>query len=105
MLRYRADLRPLAFNVVYFALLALAFTDVVRLGPPIAWVVLAALLVTAFQGAVQTHNAIHSPIWKSRTVNKAYQVVLTLVYGHPTSSYVPGHNLSHHKHTQTRSDV
>jgi len=31
--------------------------------------------------------------------------VLTLTYGHPVSAYVPGHNLSHHKHTQTRRDV
>jgi fatty acid desaturase len=28
--------------------------------------------------------------------------VLTLTYGHPVSAFVPGHNLSHHKHTQTR---
>jgi len=30
---------------------------------------------------------------------------LTLTYGHPVSSFVPGHNLSHHKHTQSRRDV
>src|SRR5690606_3406264 len=35
----------------------------------------------------------------------AYQVLLTLIYGHPTSAFVPGHNLSHHKHTQSRRDV
>jgi hypothetical protein len=28
-----------------------------------------------------------------------------LTYGHPVSAYVPGHNLSHHKHTQSRKDV
>jgi fatty acid desaturase len=27
------------------------------------------------------------------------------VYGHPVTSYVPGHNLSHHKYTQQRKDV
>lgn len=31
-------------------------------------------------------------------------VILTLSYGHPSSSYVPGHNLSHHKYTQTTKD-
>ena len=32
-------------------------------------------------------------------------MVLTLTYGHPVSSFVPGHNLSHHVHTQTRKNV
>ncbi|MFW5920480.1 MAG: fatty acid desaturase family protein [Polyangiales bacterium] len=63
------------------------------------------LCVTSFQGAVQTHNAIHCPVFRHRWINKIYQVVLSLIYGHPVSSYVPGHNLSHHKHTQTRRDV
>ncbi len=38
-------------------------------------------------------------------MNRVFQVVLTLTYGNPVSSYVPGHNLSHHKHTQSRRDV
>ena len=37
--------------------------------------------------------------------NKLIQVFLSLTYGHPVSSYVPGHNLSHHKYTQSRKDV
>lgn len=104
MLRYRADLRPLFFNALYFALLAgLWVAAPSKLGVAIPLYV--ALLVTAFQGAVQTHNAVHSPVFKQRWLNKVYQVVLTNIYGHPVSSYVPGHNLSHHKHTQSRSDV
>jgi fatty acid desaturase len=31
-------------------------------------------------------------------------IILTLSFGHPSSTYVPGHNLSHHKHTQTKKD-
>lgn len=105
MLRYQADLRPLFFNLVYFALVIVAFSPAVTLGLNAGLLILVPLCVTAFQGAVQTHNAIHSPIFKSRPLNKLYQVVLTLIYGHPVSSYVPGHNLSHHKHTQSRKDV
>ncbi len=104
MLKYRADLRPLASNALYFSLLiglwTLAPTDPLILVP--AYIV---LCITAFQGAVQTHNAIHVPIFEQRWMNKIYQIVLTNIYGHPVSSYVPGHNLSHHKHTQSRSDV
>lgn len=103
MLRYRADLRPLAFHALYFVLLVLAML------PPrwSAWDVplLLGLCLFSFLSAVQTHNAVHSPIFRARSLNKLYQVVLTLTYGHPVSSYVPGHNLSHHKHTQTRRDI
>ena len=59
----------------------------------------------SFAGAVMTHNSMHVPIFYSRHANKVFQVVLTLTYGHPVSSYVPGHNLSHHKYTQLRKDV
>jgi fatty acid desaturase len=114
MLRYRADLRPLFFNALYFSLLAAAFVL------PAPWVAYAergnvgllpylplmiTLMVTSFQGAVQTHNAVHSPIFRARWANKVYQCILTLTYGHPVSAYVPGHNLSHHKHTQTTRDI
>lgn len=105
MLRYRADLRPIGFNVLYFSLTALAFWPGIALPWGARVALFAALCVTSFQGAVQTHNAVHSPVFHSRTVNKIYQVVLTLTYGHPVSSYVPGHNLSHHKHTQSRRDI
>lgn len=106
MLRYSADLRPLFFNAVYFACVAYVFTSGFALAPTVTtFAMLAVICVTAFMGAVQTHNAIHCPVFKNRTANKIYQAVLTLIYGHPTSSYVPGHNLSHHKHTQTRRDV
>jgi len=103
LLRYWADLRPLAFNAIYFGLLTFLWMQ----DSFIWWQVplFLALCVTAFQGAVQTHNAIHSPVFRYKWMNKIYQVVLTNIYGHPVSSYVPGHNLSHHKHTQTRKDV
>src|SRR4029079_587877 len=59
----------------------------------------------SFFGAVATHNTVHSPVVTSRGMNRLFQVVLTLTYGNPVSSFVPGHNLSHHKHTQSRRDV
>lgn len=109
MLRYSADLRTLFFIALYFGLTAvlwittpqdLAATDL-RLAIPLFIVV----CITSFQGAVSTHNGVHCPIFKKRGLNKIWQVVLTLSYGHPVSSYVPGHNLSHHKHTQSERDV
>jgi fatty acid desaturase len=104
MLRYRADLRTLAFVAIYFGLVAVQWiyrpTDL-RLAIPMVVVT----CFFSFFGAVITHNAVHAPLFKNRSLNRVFQVVLTLTYGHPVSSFVPGHNLSHHRFTQTRRDV
>ena len=104
MLRYKADRRTLFFVALYFTCLTTLW-----LKAPAFWPLHVALVmvtsVLAFMGAVATHNALHSPPFKSRPLNRAFQVVLTLTYGHPVSAYVPGHNLSHHRFTQTNKDV
>lgn len=111
ILRYTADIRTLGFVGLYFGLTAAAWVllpaELTLESIPWAMVIplYIAICVTSFQGAVSTHNAVHSPIFKQRALNKIWQVVLTLTYGHPVSSYVPGHNLSHHKHTQSNRDV
>lgn len=113
MLRYRADLRTIFFVALYFALTAVLWVvlpadlwgDRGAIRWELAVPLFIAVCVTSFMGAVSTHNAVHSPIFKKRGLNKLWQVILTLTYGHPVSSYVPGHNLSHHKHTQSRRDV
>ena len=113
MLRYRADLRTIFFVALYFGMTAALWVLLPddlwsdRSQIQWAWVIplFVAICVTSFMGAVSTHNAVHCPIFKSRGLNKVWQVILSLTYGHPVSSYVPGHNLSHHKHTQSRRDV
>ena len=61
--------------------------------------------IIAFLGAVATHNTMHVPVFKARRLNQILQVALTLVYGHPVSSFVPGHNLSHHRYIESQRDV
>lgn len=104
MLRYRADVKTLLFVAIYFALVAVQWVY----APRALWLAIPLLVLTcwfSFFGAVATHNTVHCPVFKSRGMNRLFQVVLTLTYGHPVSAYVPGHNLSHHKHTQSRRDV
>lgn len=104
MLRYRADIRTLCFTATYFVLVAVQWVY----SPRELWLAIPLVLVTcvfSFLGAVATHNTVHCPVFKQRWLNRVFQVVLTLTYGHPVSAFVPGHNLSHHKHTQTRKDV
>jgi fatty acid desaturase len=103
-LRYRADIRSLAFIGVYFSLVVyqwlVAPSSLLVAGP-----LLMATCFFSFFGAVITHNTIHCPVFVSRTVNRVFQVVLSLTYGAAVSAFVPGHNLSHHKHVQTTRDV
>jgi fatty acid desaturase len=104
MLRYRADVKTLLFVAIYFALVAVQWIY----APTNLFLAIPLLVLTcffSFFGAVATHNSVHTPVFKNRAMNRAFQVALTLTYGHPVSAYVPGHNLSHHKHTQSRRDV
>ncbi|MCB9788994.1 MAG: fatty acid desaturase [Deltaproteobacteria bacterium] len=103
MLRYREDRRSLGFVATYFALLAVAWV----LEPPLWLAIPLWLALASFSWfcAVITHNTIHCPIFHDKRANRAFQVVLTLTYGHPVSTFVPGHNLSHHKFTEGARDV
>ena len=103
-LRYRADVRSLVFVGIYYLLLAGQWTLVpTSSGAAIPLVLLTC--VVSFLCAVITHNTLHSPVFTARWANKAFQVALSCAYGFPVSEYVPGHNLSHHKHTQKRADL
>ncbi len=75
---------------------------------PTGWVAVVLVPICAlasFFTATITHNTVHTPVFKQRWLNKLFQIALTLGYGHPVSAYVPGHNLSHHLHPQSRRDV
>lgn len=102
MLRYAADRRTLAFVATYYLLVIVAFSTHWPL-----WanaLLMITLCCLSFFCAVITHNTVHSPIFRSRTYNRLFQLVLTPTYGHPVSMFVPGHNLSHHKYLQGPKD-
>lgn len=103
-LRYLADIRTLSFVAIYFGLVVGQWI----FAPANLWLAVPLFMATcvfSFFGAVATHNTIHCPVFMSRTANRVFQVVLSLTYGSAVSAFVPGHNLSHHKHVQTTKDV
>lgn len=105
MLRYREDRRSLAF-VCAFPMLAAVTWRFIGVAPfIISGALVSMLAVLSWICAVITHNALHCPIWKSRTLNNVTQVALSLAYGFPVTEYIPGHNLSHHRYLETRRDV
>lgn len=103
MLKYQADLRTLAVVGLYFASTVLAW-----LYFPAEWYlripIMAWLCTLSFVCAVIVHNTIHHPIFRSKAMNRIFQVVLSFTYGHSVSAYVPGHNFSHHNHVQRSMD-
>lgn len=104
MLRYKADRRTLGFVATYFALVIVQWVY----QPSELYLAIPLFVATcAFSWfcAVITHNAIHCAVFEKRWMNKAFQGVLSLTYGTPVSSYVSGHNLSHHRYTQDDRDV
>lgn len=54
--------------------------------------------------AITIHNTVHCPIFNNKFLNKLDFILLTIAFGSPATGYVPGHNLSHHKHLQTAKD-
>ena len=103
LLRYSEDRRTLAFVGMHFVIVAALW-----ILNPSGWLALIgalALAVSSYQCAVITHNVVHCPVFKQRRLNRLFQVVLTHTYGHPVSTFVPGHNLSHHRHVETSRDV
>lgn len=105
MLRYKADIRTLLNVALYFII---AITPWFLWKDMNNWQIafwVAANCLISFICATIVHNTIHVPIFKSRSMNKAFQVVLSFTYGHSTSAYVPGHNFSHHKYAQTPKDA
>lgn len=105
MLRYRADVRTLLTVALYFAVAITPWFlwENMSTWQIVFWVVVNCFL--SFICATIVHNTIHVPIFYSRKMNKVFQVVLSLTYGHSTSAYVPGHNFSHHKYVQTPKDA
>ncbi|MES2620708.1 MAG: fatty acid desaturase [Bacteroidota bacterium] len=105
MLRYKADIRTIITVTLYFA---------VAITPWLLWQEMSTIQIVLWVGvncmlsfvcAIIVHNTIHVPIFKKRWMNKAFQVILSFTYGHSTSAYVPGHNFSHHKYTQSPKDA
>jgi fatty acid desaturase len=101
--RRNEDRRALGLVAAHFALVALGFA--VDLPLPVAGGLVCLLVFSAFVGLNAAHYAMHAPVFKARPLNRLWQCVLSCTFGAPASSFVPAHNLSHHRFLQTPKDV
>ena len=98
MLRNAKDTRCVVWVMLYFVLTWLAYR--------LDWVVsVVVLCYFSFAGACITHNSMHLRTFVGGQAEVLWRGLLSLTYGHPVSTFVPGHNLSHHRHTQSRMGV
>ena len=58
----------------------------------------------AFASSCITHNSMHVNVFAHAGLEQLWRVVLTIGYGHPCQTFLSGHNLSHHRFTQTTRD-
>lgn len=97
-MRRREDLRALFLIAAHFALVAAGIVfDLPLLFFPLAF--------TSFIGLNAAHYQMHSPLFRHRALNRVWQCVVSCTFGHPTSAFVPAHNLSHHRYLQLPKDV
>lgn len=104
MLRHREDWRCVLWIAIYFALTTVSWRYSLGLHSAALPPLVLLLCYFSFAGACITHNSMHCRTFASPTAEILWRHALSMTYGHPASSYVPGHNLSHHRYTQTRKD-
>tara|TARA_Y100000389_G_scaffold7065_2_gene6805 strand:- start:3977 stop:5002 length:1026 start_codon:yes stop_codon:yes gene_type:complete len=104
MLRNPADRRCVLWIFLYFTLSILAWRHALTLGLLPALLSIIILSYFSFAGACITHNSMHCRTFTYSNPEILWRHLLSLTYGHPVSTFVPGHNLSHHRFTQTFKD-
>lgn len=104
-MRYAADIRSIIFVLLYLGSTVAAWL----LHPYLNYRQIGSFMcfigVLSFCCAIIVHNTIHSPVFRSRNMNRLFQIVLSLCYGHMVSAFVPGHNFSHHRGIQSNKDI
>ena len=89
-LRYRADLRTLAFVASWFACQALLWTTGFNLAAFLL------LLVLALAMGPIAHNHVHGGTFTSKAMDQVWTWVVTVSYGFPVLAWIPTHLMNHH---------
>ena len=92
MLRYRADLKTVAYMALTTALFVLQWTAI-----GMHWLSYAFYLFLSVSVSAITHNHNHVRMWKSGVLNTLQDWWLTVFYGFPVFAWIPTHNKNHHR--------
>lgn len=104
MLRYKADIRTLAYMVLTTFLMVFLFTRSGGLDSALEVALYVLQLIMAISVGVMVHNHKHVPIWKGEALNVLTDCWLTVLYGFPVFGWIPTHLQNHHMHTNKEED-
>ncbi|RPE81149.1 fatty acid desaturase [Vulcaniibacterium tengchongense] len=98
-LRHRRDLQSLAYLLLQPALMLWQWRHGIALPAYLA------MLFLAVGVSVIHHNHAHLPLWRKRALNRATDLWITALQGHPTCVFHPAHNRNHHRHRHGPGDL
>ena len=100
------DIWYLVIILPYYGAISVLFLPgfVAALTPGVALTCCLGLCYLSFAAACITHNCMHNPCFSDAAHEECWKLLLSVAYGHPVSTFVPGHNLGHHKFTQSQRD-
>lgn len=98
-LRHFRDWQSLAYLVALPALAAWQWVH------GFWWPLYALMLFLTLGIGVIHHNHTHLRMWRGRRANRATDLCITLLQGHPTFVFWPAHVANHHRHRHGERDV
>ncbi|MBV7485416.1 fatty acid desaturase [Bordetella sp. BOR01] len=99
VLRNGRDLQSLAYMVALPALAAWQWIYGLH------WLPYGLMLFLTLGIGVVHHNHAHLRMWRRRAANRATDMALTLLQGHPTFVFFPAHAGNHHRHKHGARDL
>ncbi len=101
MLRYRSDIRSIAYLAFAAALFFWQWHQ-----PGLAnWWLYPLSLFMSLTAAIMAHNQNHLPMWKNRWLNLLTNYWIGMLFGSSAIGWVPTHNQNHHKYNNTEGDL
>ncbi len=90
-LRHARDVQSVAFMVLVPVLVAWLWTHDWQ-----SWLYVVLVVTWIGVGVIHHHHA-HLPMWHSRRLNRATDLGLAVLQGHPTHAFVATHQANHHR--------
>ena len=105
MLKYKADLKSLAYIAITTTLFAYQWHHGFNWTSGLSWVIYIIYLHFSVSVSVMTHNHNHINMWHSKPLNLLTDWWLTVFYGMPIFVWIPTHNRNHHRYNNKEGDV
>ena len=104
MLKYNEDFRPLSITIYTFVSLLFSINYCYNLNFFLNTILFFNNILFTFFSATIIHNIIHHPLFQNTIIENIFSLFLSIIFGYPIITLVPGHNLSHHKYTELEQD-